>query len=154
MPGIKKEAPGLGTTVSTTNIWSPIHQIIIQGQPERAYLGKVVISSKEAYLFNPASQNSAGKLKCRVGNRKAFGGSLEDELQGKSGKDSEKKNIGHRKQNSGANIRKVSVPEGIEGRNLLAFFSSRPTFRGAADKLQKIELKLIQPMGSASVTPK
>lgn len=57
--------------------------------------------------------------------------------------------------NSGANICKVSMPEGIEGKNLLGFFFfSISSFRGAADKLQKIELKLIQPIGSASVPPK
>lgn len=32
--------------------------------------------------------------------------------------------------------------------------NSRPSFKGAADKLQKIELKLIQPMGFASIPPK
>lgn len=62
--------------------------------------------------------------------------------------------IGHRKQNSGANICKVSMSEGTEGRSLLAFFFSKPTFGSAEDTLRKIELKLIQPLGSASIPPK
>lgn len=32
--------------------------------------------------------------------------------------------------------------------------NSRPSFKGAADRLQKIELKLTQPVGFASIPPK
>lgn len=64
----------------------------------------------------------SGDLKARVSNRKAFGGSLEDGLRGESERDFEKKNIGHRKQKTGTNIRKVSMPEGIGSKNLLTFF--------------------------------
>lgn len=38
--------------------------------------------------------------------------------------DSKKMSIGHRKQNSGASICKVSVSEGTERRSLLAYFFS------------------------------
>jgi hypothetical protein len=46
---------------------------------------------------------------------------------------------------------KLVCQRGLKGDTCLHFFFPRPTFRGAADKLQKIELKLIQPMGSVSL---
>lgn len=105
-----------------------------------------LISFKEVYLLHSVFQNPAESsgIDCLI--KKCLRTVFKMDC---------KKNVveiwKRKKQNSGANIHKGSVPE---GETCLGFLFPRVTFRGAADKLQKIELKLIQPMGSASAPRK